>query len=268
MTNSKKKTVTDSKTDSGKKARKNTTASSKTTIKKTSSKNKRKTINNLNISLEELLGAGCHFGHSVSKVNPRMQEYIFSVRDGVHIFDLIKTKNQLEKAISYLYKIISEGGKIIFVGTKRQAVESVEKAAQKTDMFYVNTRWIGGLLTNWPEIRKNLDRLEELNKKLLQKDTSLTKYEIGVLTREQRRLKDLYGGLMGLDGLPKALFVIDPKKEQTAVREAKRMAIEVIGIVDTNSDPEKIDYVIPANDDAKASIEYILNKVIEGIKQA
>ncbi len=241
----------------------------KSAIKKTTFRDKpKKVINSLDISLEELLGAGCHFGHLVSKVNPKMQEYIFAVREGVHIFDLVKTKNQLEEAINFLAEIVASGGKIIFLGTKRQAAEAVKEAAIKMGMFYVNTRWIGGLLTNWPEVKKNLTRLEELKQRLAEKETSLTKYEISVLKREQRRLEDLYGGLIGLEELPQNLFIVDPKKERTAVREAKIMGIKVAGIADTNADPDDIDYIIPANDDAKASVEFIFSKITAGVKKA
>jgi len=242
----------------------------KTTKKKTSSRMTTvspKVINNSDISLEGLLRAGCHFGHSVSKVNPLMQEYIFTAREGIHIFDLIKTKTQLEEAIDYLVDSVKNGGKIIFLGTKRQATEVIKKAAQETGMFYVNSRWIGGLLTNWLEVKKNLNRLEELDKKLLEKNPNLTKYEISVLRREQRRLQDLYGGLVGLEELPQNLFIVDPKKEQTAVREAKRMGIGVVAIVDTNADPTNINQVIPANDDAQASVEYILDQIVKALKK-
>lgn len=228
---------------------------------------KTKVINNSDISLEGLLRAGCHFGHSVSKVNPRMQEYIFTVREGTHIFDLVKTKICLEEAIDYLVDTVKAGGKIIFLGTKRQAAEAIKEAAKETGMFYVNARWIGGLLTNWAEVKKNLDRLEELDKKLSEGTPALTKYEISVLKREQRRLQGLYGGLVGLEELPQNLFIVDPKKEQTAVREAKRMGIGVVAIVDTNADPTNIDRVIPANDDAQASIKYILDQVVKVLKK-
>jgi len=231
---------------------------------KAAQKGKRKV--HADILLEELLKSGCHFGHLVSKVNPRMQEYIFIARDGVHIFDLFKTKSQLEKAIDYLVKLTSSGGKIIFVGTKRQAVEAVKETARKAGMFYVSTRWIGGLLTNWKEVKKNLERLEEINKELDQKDTTLTKYELSVLKREKSRLEDLYRGLVGLEKLPECLFVVDIKREQTAIREARRMGIKIVGIADTNADPRLVDYVIPANDDAQASIAYILDKVAWAIK--
>jgi small subunit ribosomal protein S2 len=227
---------------------------------------KKKVEARINILLEDLLKSGCHFGHLVSKVNPRMQEYIFAARDGVHIFDLFKTKSQLEKVIDYLVKLTSSGGKIIFVGTKRQAVEAIKETARETGMFYVSTRWVGGLLTNWKEVKKNLERLEEVNKELAQKDTALTKYELSVLRREKSRLEDLYHGLVGLEKLPDCLFIVDIKREQTAIREAKRMGIKIVGIADTNADPRLVDYVIPANDDAQASIAYILSKVAEAIK--
>lgn len=226
---------------------------------------KKVTINDQAVSLEELLKAGCHFGHSVSKVNPRMEEYIFTVKDKIHIFDLVKTKKQLEAAIDFLTKKVADGSKIVFVGTKRQAVEAVVTAASKTGMYYVNTRWVGGLLTNWPEVKKNLERLSQLNKKLAKKSLPLTKYEISLLKKEQRRLSSLYGGLMGLEELPQVIVVIDSKKEQTAIKEAARMKINVVGILDTNADPRGIDYVIPANDDAKASIDYVLGQITEAI---
>lgn len=238
----------------------------KKTVKKLKVAQKGKGEVPVQILLEDLLKSGCHFGHLVSKVNPRMQEYIFLARDGVHIFDLFKTKSQLEKAIAYLVDLASSGGKIIFVGTKRQAVEAVKEAAQKTGMFYVTTRWVGGLLTNWKEVRKNLARLEEINKELDQKDSTLTKYELSVLKREKSRLEDLYRGLVGLEELPDCLFIVDIKREQTAIREARRMGIKIVGIADTNADPRLVDYVIPANDDAQASIAYILNKVAEAIE--
>jgi small subunit ribosomal protein S2 len=271
MANSKASKKTTEKQEKKVAVRKTTSrVATKTTKKKTSSRMTTvspKVINNSDISLEGLLQAGCHFGHSVSKVNPRMQEYIFTAREGTHIFDLIKTKTQLEEAIDYLVDSVKNGGKIIFLGTKRQATEAIEKAAQATGMFYVNSRWIGGLLTNWLEVKKNLNRLEELDKKLLEKNPNLTKYEISVLRREQRRLQDLYGGLVGLEELPQDLFIVDPKKEQTAVREAKRMGIGVAAIVDTNTDPTNIDQVIPANDDAQASVEYILDQIVKALKK-
>ncbi|MGI6278794.1 MAG: 30S ribosomal protein S2 [Patescibacteria group bacterium] len=262
-----KKSKKKEKSISKKKSSKSAGSKKKTTAKKKASSAAPRVINDSNISLEGLLRAGCHFGHSVSKVNPRMQDYIFTAREGIHIFDLIKTKNQLEKAIEYLSSLVSEDGKIIFLGAKRQAIEATELAAKKTGMFYVTTRWIGGLLTNWKEVRKNLDRLDQLNKKLAKKNTTLTKYEISVLKREQRRLENLYGGLMGLESLPQALFVVDPKKEKTAVREAKRMGVAIVAIADTNADPRGIDYLIPANDDAKASVEYILSKIAQKIEK-
>jgi small subunit ribosomal protein S2 len=244
--------------------KKTTTRSAKTTAK-TKAKSKAAVkvtpVKDQGSLLEGLMKAGCHFGHSISKVNPRMQDYIFTIKDRVHIFDLIKTKKQLEEASAFLAKEVADGGKIIFVGTKRQAIEGVETIAKKTGMYYINTRWVGGLLTNWSEVKKNLDRLAELDKKLVKKDLPLTKYEISVLRKEQRRLQSLYGGLVGLEELPKAVFIIDSKKEQTAIREAGIMKIAVVGILDTNADPRGVDYVIPANDDAKASVDYILDQI-------
>jgi len=214
-----------------------------------------------NISLEELLEAGCHFGHAVSKVNPRMQDYIFIARKGIHIFDLVKTKKCLEEAGNFLAELVSKGGKIIFVGSKRQASEAIKKTAQGINVFYVANRWVGGLLTNWSQIEKNLEKMSDLKEELDKNKKEKSKFELNILNRELQRLEDLYGGIVGLKDLPQALLVVDVKRERTAVAEAKQLGIPIVAIVDTNGDPRDVDYVIPANDDAQGSIEYLLDKI-------
>jgi len=222
---------------------------------------KKKPTVKVNIPLEELLGAGCHFGHSVSKVNPRMQDYIFTSRKGIHIFDLVKTKEHLMEAGKFLAELVSKGGKIIFVGSKRQASEAIKKTAQEINMFYVSNRWVGGLLTNWSQIEKNLKKMVDLREELDKNEKEKSKFELNILKRELRHLEDLYGGIVGLKDLPQALFAVDVKRERTAIAEAKQLGIPVVAIVDTNGDPRDIDYVIPANDDAQGSVEYLLNKI-------
>ena len=232
------------------------------TAKKTS---KEKTA--LEIPLEELLEAGCHFGHIVAKVHPRMKEYIYMAREGVHIFDLVKTREKLQEAISFLQKVLTDPeNQVIFVGTKRQAAPFVQEAAQKLGMPYITTRWIGGLLTNFEEIKKNnLKKLKKLAKQVEKREGERTKYEQEMLRREYLRLKKDYEGVADLKGIPAALFIVDPKKEKTAVAEARRMGVPVVAIVDTNTDPRPIDYIIPANDDAQKSVAYILGKITESL---
>jgi len=221
---------------------------------------------NIDISLEELLEAGCHFGHAVSKIHPQMREYVYMARQGVHIFDLVKTRQCLIDAAQFLADLIRVGGKVIFVGTKRQAAPIIEKKVKKTGMFYIKKRWIGGLLTNWLEVKKNLEKLIGLKKEIDKGRGGRTKYEQILLKREYSRLEGFYGGISSLTDIPQALFIVDVKREKTAISEAKKMGIPVVAIVDTNNDPSGIDYVIPANDDAKGSIDYIVGKIVEVIK--
>jgi len=222
---------------------------------------------NIDISLEELLEAGCHFGHSVSKIHPQMREYVYMARQGVHIFDLVKTRRCLVAAAQFLADLVKAGGKVIFVGTKRQAAPIIEKKVKGTGMFYIKKRWIGGLLTNWPEVKKNLGKLIDLKKEIGKGRGGRTKYEQVLLKREYSRLEGFYGGISGLTDIPQALFVVDVKREKTAIAEAKKMGVPVVAIVDTNNNPSGIDYVIPANDDAKGSIDYIVGKIVEVIKK-
>lgn len=223
----------------------------------------------MEISLKDLLEAGCHFGHQVSRWNPKMKPYIFTARDNVHIFDLVKTKEGLERAALFIGTVVKNKGKIIFIGTKKQAKEIIKEVATKTGMPYVTERWVGGTITNWEEIKKNLQRLKELkSKKETGEFKNYTKKENLLIEREILKLEKIYGGISCLEDLPQAIFVVDVKKEWGAVKEAWSRGIKIVGIVDTNADPTLIDYVIPANDDAPKSIELILNYIGEVINKA
>jgi len=190
------------------------------------------------IKLEDLLAAGCHFGHSASRINPRMRDYVYATRDGIHIIDLVKTKEGLLAAIKFLSSLVSDGKKVIFVGTKRQAQAEIEKYARKIGFFYVKKRWVGGLLTNWQEVKKNLDRLAEIEEELKKKNRGgRTKYEQVLLKRQYNRLMGIYGGLKGLEEPPAAILVVDVKRERTAISEANKTGVKVVAIIDTNGDP-------------------------------
>lgn len=220
------------------------------------------------ISLKTLLEAGCHFGHQTVRWNPKMRPYIFEAREGVHIFDLVKTKEGLIEAANYLKDLVSQGGRVLFVGTKRQAREIVEKAAKEAGMPYVTVRWLGGIITNFDQIKKSLKKMADLKQgKIDGTFSKYTKKENLLIDREIARLEHFFGGLAGMDSLPEAVLVIDAKNENNAVREASRLGLKIVGLVDTNSDPDLIDYVIPANDDAVKSIELIINYLTEAIKE-
>lgn len=219
-----------------------------------------------NVTLQQLLEAGCHFGHQSRRWNPSMDEYIYGVRDNVHIFDLVKTKKGLDEAIAFIETTASQGGKILWVGTKRQAKAIVEESAKKTGMPYVAQRWLGGMLTNFSQLQKSVTRLKSLkdrrNRGELKK---YTKKEQLDLDREIAKLERFLGGVADMDKLPAAMFVVDTHHEIVAVKEAIRAGIPVVGVVDTNADPSLIDYIIPANDDAVKSIELIVGAVVEAI---
>jgi len=220
------------------------------------------------IELKDLLDAGCHFGHQTQRWNPKMANYLYGERDGVHIFDLAKTKENLEKAIEFAKKIASEGGKIIFVGTKRQAQAIIKQEAQKAGMPFVNERWLGGIITNWETIKKSLGKLKDLKaKKESGELKKYTKKENILIEREIDRLERFFGGLVGAEDLPAAIFIVDVKKEKTALREAKRKKIPVIAIVDSNCDPDGVDWVIPANDDAVGSIKLIVEMISQAVRE-
>lgn len=220
------------------------------------------------ITLKQLLEAGCHFGHQARRWNPKMKPYLYDVREGVHIFDLVKTKEGLEAAIEAARKMATEGKRIVFVGTKRQARAIITEEAKRVGLPYVSERWIGGTITNWEQVKKNIDRLKEMREKKAKGEyKKYTKKEQILLDREIARLEKFYGGLVGLEGVPEVLFVVDVKKEGVAVREAAKKGVTVIGIVDSDSDPDLVNWVIPANDDAVGSIKFIVGKIAEAIAE-
>ena len=216
------------------------------------------------VPLEELLEAGSHFGHQSRRWNPKMDEYLYSVRDGVHIFDLVKTAEGLKKAYEFVSELAAEGKKIIFIGTKRQAQEIIKEEAKKSGVFYVAERWMGGTITNWEQIEKSVKRLSERKEKLETGEyDKYTKKEKVLIRREVGKLERFYGGLAGMKKNPDAIFVVDTVREIAAVKEAKLRGVKVVAMVDSNSNPDMVDYVIPANDDAVRSIKLIVSKIAE-----
>jgi len=232
------------------------------------------------ITLEELLEAGCHFGHQVIRHNPKSRDFVFEARDNIHIIDLAKTKEGLVAAAEYVRSVAQRGGDIIVVGTKRQArpivLEEIERAQKEgaEGMYYVTNRWIGGILTNLPEVTKNFKKLADYKEKLKSEEerARYTKKEIGWWQKEKNKLESFYGGISTMTKLPEALFIIDTHFENLAVREARQMNVPIVGIVDTNADPFVINHPIPANDDAVGSVKlivgYIVDAWIEGRKNA
>jgi small subunit ribosomal protein S2 len=220
-------------------------------------------------TIKELLEAGAHFGHQTSRWDPRMAKYIFTKRNGIHIIDLEQTASMLDKACAFVRKTVAEGGHILFVGTKKQAQEAIEEEAKRCGMYYVNQRWIGGILTNFKTIQTRIDFLVRLEDQKARGELSrLPKKEVLKLEEEMERLNRLMGGFKEMTSLPAALFVIDPMKERIALAEAKRVGIPIVAIADTNCNPDEIDYPIPANDDAIRAVKLICSKmataVIEG----
>ena len=219
-----------------------------------------------NISLQQLLEAGCHFGHQSRRWKPAMAPYIYTTRDKVHIFDLVKTKAGLDTACKYVKQLAQEGKQILFVGTKRQAKDIVLAAAKKAGMPYVVERWLGGTLTNYEEISKRMRKLRDLRQ---QRDSGelkkYTKKEQLLIDREIAKLERFLGGMESLVDKPAALFVVDTHRENVAVREAVKMGLPVVGLVDTNGDPDLVDYVIPVNDDAVKSIELVVGAIADSI---
>ena len=221
------------------------------------------------VAMKQLLEAGVHFGHQTRRWDPRMAEYIFQARNGIHIIDLQKTSKKLDEAYAFIKEQAEEGKTILFVGTKKQAQECVKEAAEKSGMFYVNERWLGGTLTNFKTIRKRIERLTELEK--MQEDGTfevLPKKEVILLKKEMDKLEKNLGGIKEMTQIPDVIFVVDPKKEHIAVQEARKLNIPLVGLVDTNCDPNDVDYVIPGNDDAiravKLVTDVLANAVIEG----
>jgi len=216
-------------------------------------------------SLEEMLEAGCHFGHQKVKWNPKMSEWIHMEKDGVHIFDLIKTKQQLQKAYNAAYKLGQEGKTLVVVGTKRQAREIVVKSAQEVGALYIFSRWLGGLLTNWEQVKLSLKRMIKIETGLADGSfKNYTKYEKVQLEKELARLRRFFLGIQSLKQQPDCLFVVDTVRERIAVREANNTGVPVIGICDSNANPDEVDICIPVNDDAQKSLELIVTAVTSG----
>lgn len=216
------------------------------------------------VTMNQLLEAGFHFGHQTKRWNPKMKKYIFNARNGIYIIDLRKTLEKFHEAYNFLLEIASQGEKVLFVGTKKQAQEIIVREANRCNMPYVTQRWMGGLLTNFATIRKSIMKLKKLEKREEEgKLVALLKKETLKLEKERQRLEKSLSGVKTLDKLPKALFVIDPKKEKTAIYEAKKLQIPVIALVDTNCDPDGIDYIIPGNDDAIRAIRLVAVKMAD-----
>ncbi|GAB4072554.1 30S ribosomal protein S2 [Barrientosiimonas marina] len=218
------------------------------------------------ISMKQLLEAGVHFGHQTRRWNPKMKKYIFTERNGIYIIDLQKTVKRVDTAYNYVKDIAANGGSILFVGTKKQAQDSVRDEATRSGMYFVNQRWLGGTLTNFQTIRTRLTRLKDIES--MEEDGTfevLPKKEIVGLMKEKDRLVKFLGGIKNMEHLPDALFVIDPRKERIAIAEAHKLNIPIIAMVDTNCDPDEIDYVIPANDDAIRAIKLLTSKMADAI---
>ena len=221
------------------------------------------------ISMKKLLEVGVHFGHQTKRWNPKMAPYIFTARNGIYIIDLKKSSDKLDEAYTALMDIVAKGGKVLFVGTKKQAQEAVQEEAIRSGSYYVNSRWLGGTLTNFKTIQKRIRRLKELEK--MEEDGTFdlfTKKEVILMKKEQAKLEKNLGGIKEMRRLPNAIFVVDPKVEHNAVAEAKILGIPVFGIVDTNCDPDEVDYVIPANDDAIRAVKLIVAAMADAICEA
>jgi small subunit ribosomal protein S2 len=218
------------------------------------------------VSMKELLEAGVHFGHQTKRWNPKMKDFIFGERNGIYIIDLQKTHRLLQDALEYAQDLAAQGRTILFVGTKRQAQEAVAEEAQRAGMPYVNERWLGGLLTNFVTIRKSLDRLRELESMSTDgRHERLTKKEVAQLEKERVKIEKNLKGIKGMKNVPDAIFVIDTRKESIAVQEARKLKIPVIGIVDTNCDPDEVDHVIPGNDDALRAIKLFAGRIADAV---
>jgi small subunit ribosomal protein S2 len=218
------------------------------------------------ISMKQLLEAGVHFGHQTRRWNPKMARFIFTERNGIYIIDLQKTVKKVEEAYNFVRDLAQSGGSILFVGTKKQAQETVKEEAERCGMFYVNERWLGGMLTNFQTIQKRVDRLRELEK--MEEDgvfEVLPKKEVASLKHEMGKLERFLGGIKDMKKLPSAVFIVDPRKERIAVAEARKLNIPIVGIVDTNCDPDEINLVIPANDDAIKSVKLLTGRMADAV---
>ena len=221
------------------------------------------------VSMKQLLEAGVHFGHQTRRWNPKMAPYIFTERNGIYIIDLQKTVKKLDEAYNFIHEVAAEGGEVLFVGTKKQAADSIKEEALRANAHYVNARWLGGMMTNFKTIEKRINRLEQLH--TMENDGTfdlLPKKEVVKLNLEIEKLEKFLGGIKDMKEIPGALFIIDPRKERIAVAEAKKLGIPIVAIVDTTCDPDEVDYVIPGNDDAIRAVKLIssaiANAIIEG----
>ena len=221
------------------------------------------------ISMKQLLEAGVHFGHQTRRWNPKMAEYIYTERNGIHIIDLQKSVGKVDEAYNAISDIVADGGTILFVGTKKQAQEAIATEAERCGMFYVNERWLGGMLTNFKTIQSRINRLKEIE--TMQEDGTfdvLPKKEVIGLKKELEKLQKNLGGIKEMKKLPDAIFIVDPKKERICVQEAHALGITLIGIADTNCDPDELDYVIPGNDDAIRAVKLIVAKMADAVIEA
>lgn len=217
-------------------------------------------------TIKQLLEAGAHFGHQTGRWNPRMKQYIFTKRNGIHIIDLEKTAVMLDKACDFIRDVITEGKTVLFVGTKKQAQESVEEEARRCEMYYVNQRWLGGMLTNFSTIQARIDQLVRMEDQHSRGEFGrLTKKEILKISEKIEKMNRQMGGFKEMTTLPGTIFIIDPTKERIAIAEAQRMGVPIVSIVDTNCNPDDVDYPIPANDDAIRAIKLICNKIAEAV---
>ena len=218
------------------------------------------------ISMKQLLESGVHFGHQTRRWNPKMKKYIFTERNGIYIIDLQKTVRLVDDAYNYMKDVAENGGIALFVGTKKQAQEAVKEEATRSGQFYVNHRWLGGTLTNWDTIQKRISRLKEINKMEEEGIFSvLPKKEVSVLNKERERLEKFLGGIADMPRIPDVMFIVDPRKERIAVQEAHKLNIPIVAMVDTNCDPDEIDYVIPSNDDAIRAVKLITSKMADAL---
>lgn len=218
------------------------------------------------ISMKQLLEAGVHFGHQTRRWNPKMKEYIFTERNGIYIIDLQKTVKMVDAAYAFVRQVAADGGKILFIGTKKQAQDAVREEAERCGMYYVNQRWLGGMLTNFETIKRRVARLVQLEE-MEQSDylEKLPKKEVSQLMAEKDKLEKFLGGIKGMKNLPDAVFIIDPRKERIAVAEARKLGIPIVAIVDTNCDPDEVDHVIPGNDDAIRAVKLLTAKMADAV---
>lgn len=218
------------------------------------------------ISMKELLESGVHFGHQTRRWNPKMKPYIFTERNGIYVIDLQKTVKLVDNAYAFLKNVAAENGVVLFVGTKKQAQEAIQEEATRADQFFVNHRWLGGTLTNWETIQKRIKRLKSLEK-MAEDGTfeKLPKKEVSLLNKQKEKLEKFLGGIKDMPRIPDVLFVVDPNKEQIAIKEAQRLNIPVVSMVDTNSDPDQIDVIIPANDDAIRAVRLMTSKMADAV---